>query len=217
MGLLAVAGDDPEPSWVVLQFKYTRNFWQKTNHIHTSREELPRAMRVAMDVYSQDWHLSTNFDFVCPEKQNFLGNACFDGKFESSRCDTASDKWNGEKDIIYLHKSEMDTINQKFMRAFCSYLRALPAVDGMWHDPVEDDERLSTIFHRTILWRWLHRIGQDKTSKAFRISAATASSLSVVFSWRKVIGQILVRTDGPGSGSDSFKWSLDVSSMVHRF
>lgn len=87
----------------------------------------------------------------------------------SSNCDTASDKWNGERDIIYLYKSEMDTINQEFMRAFCSYLRALPAVDGMWHDPVEDDERLSTIFHRTILWRWLHRIGQDKTSKAFGI------------------------------------------------
>lgn len=131
MGLLAVAGDDPEPSWVVLQFKCTRNFWQKTNHIHTSREELPKAMRVAMDVYSQDWHLSTNFDFVCPEKQNFLGNACFDGKFESSRCDTASDKWNGRKGY-YLFAQERDGYNKS--RIYESFLLLSPSFACGWWD-----------------------------------------------------------------------------------
>lgn len=37
---------------------------------------------------------------------------------------------------------------------------ALPAVDGMRHDPDDEDGSQPPAIHRTI-WRWLHWIGKD--------------------------------------------------------
>lgn len=135
MGLLAVAGDDPEPSRVVFQFKCTRNFWQKTNHIHTQAERSCRKLWGSRWTFIHKIDISQRISTLfVQENRIFLAMHAL---MENSRALLELELWHSKRQVkrrkgYYLFVQERDGYNKS--RIYESFLLLSPSFACGWWD-----------------------------------------------------------------------------------